>query len=74
MWISRDKHVEYDDQSNDVIFYDKKPTVDTHGTYGGSYIFMLDIDEFKKAFPKVKLPRKGSCREIKGLKIIEKGE
>lgn len=66
MWISRDNSKDYDF----VNFHKEKPEQEYYGQF---YADLLSVraDNFNAVFIGEKLPRKGSCREIVGLKIIK---
>lgn len=65
MWISRDK-------TELINITVNKPVLNLDGMYYAvGSISCYRAKTFKKPFPNAKLPRKSSCREIAGLKIIE---
>lgn len=74
MWITRDNSNGFD---YCIFVWDEKPPK-IKGVYTAEYsndaTLIAYMADFQRLFPDTKLPRKGSCREIAGLKIIEKGE
>jgi hypothetical protein len=73
MWISRDNNKGL---SNEIFVWVRQPEKKSWGfaaqNTNNDAISLGNTKEFKKLFPNVKLPRKGSCREILGLQILEK--
>jgi hypothetical protein len=68
MWMTRDN-----DKDSYIRFFTEEPKfiLDSEW-YGRNIIFVLDENEFIKIFSEIKIPLKGSCREIKGIQILEK--
>lgn len=69
MWISRDKTEE-----GLINLSVGEPTLLDDRFFLGFPYLELDIEQYSFMFPNTKLPRKGSCREIAGMEIVEKGE